>query len=74
MRFQGWKGEILSGLSTPFGIVVECEYALVVSFSSSSFINIAGDVIKWRVFPNSKQYLNDLHVIFDDYIEIYCFY
>jgi len=74
MRFQGWKGEILSGLSTQFGIVVECEHALVVSFSSSSFINIPGDVIKWRVFPNSKQYLNDLHVIFDDYIEIYCFY
>ena len=74
LQFQQWKGEILSGLSTPFATIIECENALVVSFNASSFINIEGDITKWRVFPNSKQYLNDLHVIHDDYLEIYSFY
>ena len=30
-------------------------------------------VVRWRVFPRSKHYVNHLHVILDDRIEIYSF-
>ena len=76
MRFQEWKGNILSGLSTNFGIIFECDNALVVSFADKTFINIQNiddEITKWRIFPNSKAYINDLHIVFDDYIDIYRF-
>lgn len=71
--FQPWKGKILTGYSANFGNIIECENALVVSFSNNDFLNIEGESILWRVYPNSKAYLNHLHVIFEDYLEIYQF-
>lgn len=73
MRFQGWKGDILSGDSTPFGNIVECDNALVVSFSNNDFLNIPGEIVQWRVYPSSRSFLNHLHVIKDDCLEIYMF-
>lgn len=74
MSFQSWKGKILSGMSCSFGNIIECENALVVNFSSDSFLNIEGEVTKWRTYPNSRTFLNHLHVIHDDCLEIYQFY
>lgn len=74
MNFQSWKGKILTGISSKFGVIVECENALVVSFEENNFLNIAGEITKYRTYPNSKAYQNHLHVVLDDRIEIYQFY
>ncbi|MCT7555347.1 hypothetical protein [Aliarcobacter butzleri] len=74
LYFQAQKGKILRGHSTSFGNVIECENALVVNFSIDDYLNIYSEPIQWRVYPNSKAYLNHLHVIFDDYLEIFKFF
>lgn len=74
MTFQPWKGKILTGISSEFGVIVECEYALVISFSANQFLNIPGEVTKYRIYPHSKAYKNHLHVILDDRVEIYRFF
>lgn len=74
LHFQAQKGKILRGFSTSFGNVIECENALVVNFSTNDYLNIYIEPIQWRVYPNSKAYLNHLHVILDEHLEIYKFF
>jgi hypothetical protein len=71
--FQPWKGKILSAGMSFFGTIVECENALVVLQSNNGVKNIEGPITKWRVFPRSIRYENQLHVITEDKLEIYSF-
>jgi hypothetical protein len=34
---------------------------------------IPGEVVRWRVYPRSKNYLNHLHLVYEDRLEIYSF-
>ncbi|MBL7840603.1 MAG: hypothetical protein JNJ75_10715 [Cyclobacteriaceae bacterium] len=71
--FQAWKGEVVNGGTAYFGNIVECENALVVVKSDSTYLTIPGPITRWRVYPRSMNYENHLHVILDDRIEIYSF-
>jgi hypothetical protein len=71
--FQAWKGEIIGGGATFFGTIVECENALVVLRSDGEFYNLPGAVTRWRVFPRSTRYENQLHVLYEDRLEIHSF-
>jgi len=73
IEFQPWKGKIISAGLSFFGTIVECENALVVLQSDRNVKNIKGPITKWRVFPKSVRYENQLHVILDDRLEIYSF-
>jgi hypothetical protein len=68
-----WKGDVISGAVTLFGIVIECEHAMVVVQSDGNVTTIAGEPINWRVFPRSKHYENQLHLIYEDRLDIYSF-
>jgi hypothetical protein len=68
-----WKGKVLSGSTTYFGIIVECENALIVLLSDDSTYTIQGPVTRWRAYPRSLNYQNHLHVILEDRLDIYCF-
>ena len=71
--FQPWKGDIIGGGATFFGTIVECENALVVLRSDGEFYNLPGPVTRWRVFPRSTRYENQLHAIYEDRLEIHSF-
>ncbi|MBD2699827.1 hypothetical protein IC229_04215 [Spirosoma sp. BT702] len=68
-----WKGKVLSGSTSYFGVVVECENALIVLLSDNSSHTIKGPVTRWRIYPRSFNYQNHLHVVLEDRLDIYSF-
>lgn len=73
VRMAQWKGQVISASVAPFGMVVELERALVIFPSSGRTITFRGEPVNWRVFPRSKHYENQLHVVYDDRLEIHSF-
>ncbi len=73
IHLENWKGNVVSGKNALFGIVIECENAIVVKLSNDDFHNIPGEPVNWRIFPRSKYYENQLHIIYDDRLSIYSF-
>jgi hypothetical protein len=67
------QGKVLAGAVANFGTVLEFENSLTVLLSDGEEIWIGGDPIAWRIFPRSKHYENQLHVIFDDHIDLFSF-
>jgi hypothetical protein len=49
---------------------VEFNSGVVVIPSAGPSIFIRGEPVNWRVFPKSRHYENQLHVIYDDCLEI----
>jgi hypothetical protein len=74
ISIQPWKGDLVSAGISYFGIILEYENALVVLLSGGESLTIPGRSTKWRVFPRSYNYENQLHVIQDDHITIYSYY
>lgn len=66
-------GDIISADSSYFGIVLEQEEGLLVITSLLKYIHFPGEPVNWRVFPKSKNYTNQLHIIYEDCIRIYSF-
>ena len=56
-----------------FGIVLEFTNGILILRSDGCITTISEEVIRWRVYPRSKNYLNHLHIIFNDRFEIYSF-
>ena len=73
ISLYAWKGDVVAGGLAPFGVVIECENALVVVPSIGPTITIPGEPVAWRVFPRARHYRNQLHVVRDDCVEIYSF-
>ncbi|WPK10748.1 hypothetical protein R6U77_12745 [Lysinibacillus louembei] len=73
INFMEWKGDILAGAGTSFGTVVECENALVVIFKNKDFINIPGEIVRWKYYKSNERYSNLLGVIFDKSIVLQAF-
>ena len=73
IRLAEWKGDVVSGGTAVFGTVIECDRALVIVPSEGQPITLSGEPVNWRTFPRSKYYENQLHVIYEDRIEIFSF-
>ncbi len=60
-----------------FGVIVETQTKLYILLSNGEIVTINekenDEIIRWRVFPRSKCYLNQLHIIYSDRIEILSF-
>lgn len=56
-----------------FGNIIEYMSKLVVLQSDDDVLEITEPITRWRVFPRSLNYENQLHVILDDCICIYGF-
>ena len=65
--------EVLAGGVANFGTVLEFEDSLSVLLSNGEEFVISGDPVSWRIFPGSKHYTNQLHVVFEDRLELYSF-
>jgi hypothetical protein len=66
-------GDIVSADSSFFGIVLEEEDSLLVINSLLQHKRFSGEPVNWRVFPDSVNYVNQLHIIYEDSIQIYFF-
>jgi hypothetical protein len=66
-------GRILNGAVALFGTVIEYDDLMAVIESDESTWVTREEVVSWRVFPRSRHYENQLHVIFDDRLEILSF-
>ncbi|MCG3771481.1 MAG: hypothetical protein JW384_02667 [Nitrosomonadaceae bacterium] len=66
-------GSPISGATSHFGLVAEYDGGLSVISSDGEPYFIKGPVVRWRVFPRSIRYENQLHVITEDSLEIYSF-
>ena len=73
VRLAAWKGPVISGAVGLFGTVVECENAIVVLCSDDEIVTIPGAPINWRVFVRSRHYENQLHVVYEDRLELWSF-
>lgn len=68
-----WKGNVVDAGVAMFGTIVECDNCLVVILSDGSTQTIADEPVRWRVFPRSKHYENQLHVIYEDRLDVWSF-
>jgi len=67
-------GDIVRGDSALFGYVLEFDNGLLVIDSDvESSTWMPGEPVNWRVFPKSKFYTNQLHIIYEDNLCIHSF-
>lgn len=59
--------------TAPFGTVIEMMDSLIVWRSDGEFVEFTGAPTHWRVFPRSENYSNQLHIIYEDRLEIISF-
>lgn len=64
--------EIVSASVELFGIVIEYKTKLEIILSDNSFISFDTNhgLVNWRTFPRSQNYTNQIHLIYEDRIEI----
>ena len=67
------NGTIVNAAVAYFGNIIEYMSKLVVLQSDDDVLEISEPITRWRVFPRSLNYENQLHVILDDCICIYGF-
>jgi hypothetical protein len=65
--------DIISGDNALFGIILESEDGLLVINSILESMWLEGEPVNWRVYPKSKFYTNQLHVIHEDHLCIHSF-
>jgi hypothetical protein len=66
--------DIVMAKTASFGIVIETRKSLVIIPSDNGeSILINEQPVSWRVFGESNNYTNQIHIIFDDRIEIFAF-
>lgn len=73
IEIEGWKGDVVSGRVAVFGIIIECDEAIVIKPSVGPVITLAGEPVRWRTFPGSARYENQLHVIYENRLEVFSF-
>jgi hypothetical protein len=66
--------EVVSANVAAFGTIIEYDNSITVIKSTGEMLTIPGEPVNWRIFPNSFNYKNQLHVIYGDRLEIYSFY
>lgn len=64
---------VVSTGTAPFGTVIEFSNRLLVMRSDGGVETFQGELVHWRVFPRSEYYSNQLHLIYEDRIEIISF-
>lgn len=72
-RSSGAPEEVVAVGTAPFGTIVEFDDRLVVMRSDGRTHTYEGEIVHWRVFPRSDHYSNQLHIIYEDRLEIVSF-
>jgi hypothetical protein len=64
---------IVSASVASFGTIVEVDDGVWVRTSDGGLHRFPGEPTKWRIFPRSKHYENQLHLIYQDRLDIISF-
>lgn len=64
---------IVSTGTAPFGSVVELSDRILVIRSDGRMDTFHGELVHWRIFPRSSNYSNQLHLIYEDHMEVISF-
>ncbi|MDR3718781.1 MAG: hypothetical protein P4K98_08260 [Bryobacteraceae bacterium] len=64
---------IVSARVASFGSVIERDDGLFVMLTTGDSLSLPGEPTNWRVFPRSRNYLNHLHIIYSDRLEVWAF-
>lgn len=64
---------VVAARAASFGSVVERDDALLVLLTTGESLTLSDEPTNWRVFPRSKNYVNHLHVIYEDRLEVWAF-
>lgn len=69
--------KIIDAEVVEFGVIVETQTKLYILLSNGEIVIINekgnNEIVRWRVFPRSKCYANQLHIIYNDRLEILSF-
>jgi hypothetical protein len=65
--------DVVSTGTAPFGTVIEFSNKLVVIRSDDVVDTFDGELVHWRIFPRSEHYSNQLHLLYEDRVEIVSF-
>lgn len=63
----------ISARVAPFGCVLEVDNGLFVMPTAGEPIFIPGEPVNWRVFPRSVDYVNHLHIVYEDRLDVWVF-
>lgn len=64
---------LIKGGAASFGNILEFDDSLLVIMSDDQRFVIPHEITRWRIYPRSINYLNQLHVIMDDRVEFFSF-
>lgn len=71
------KESIICAEVVEFGLIIETNKKLFVFLSNGKTCvfneNEQDEIVRWRVFPRSRCYLNQLHIIYNDRLEVVSF-
>ena len=73
LRTEDAFGQIVAAATASFGVVLEFERGLTIIESDGTTLAIPGEPVNWKVFPRSRYYANQLHIIRDQALEIMSF-
>jgi hypothetical protein len=59
--------------TAPFGTALQFGNSLYVYRSDGGVNKFSGDIVTWKVFPRSLHYANQLHIVYEDRLEIIAF-
>ncbi|MFY9476124.1 MAG: hypothetical protein WAQ08_00385 [Aquabacterium sp.] len=72
-KIQLDSGGVISTGTAPFGTVIEFDDRISVMRSDGILESFGGEAVHWRIFPRSEHYSNQLHILYEDRIEIISF-
>lgn len=67
------SSRLIKGSAATFGNILEYEDKLLVMMSNDEKFVLPEEVTRWRIYPRSINYLNQLHVILEDRVEFISF-
>ena len=67
------RSRLIRGGAASFGNIMDFDDRLLVIMSDNKKFEIPHEVTRWRIYPRSINYLNQLHVILEDRVEFYSF-
>ena len=67
------ESNLIKGGAASFGNILEYEDKLLVMMSDNEKFILPEEVTRWRIYPRSINYLNQLHVILEDRVEFFSF-
>lgn len=65
--------QVVSTGTAPFGAIIELSDRIIVIRSDGEVDMFPGEPVHWRVFPRSEHYSNQLHIIYEDRLEVISF-